>query len=492
MKINYLFLPVCLFIASVFIFDHIQVRSFWLDEAAVANILRVPFKDVFNRALVEGHPISYIFILKIWSDFFGTSEVALRSFSALATLLLIIVLYKTAAELFPKSAAKYWAAFLAATNYFLIWHSSQAKGYTFIALVGLLSFYFFWILVRRFPQKALPAYLLVTLLGTYSHPWVVFLFGGQMLALILFRKSIPVFRKILIAQLAIIALSLPVWLGLLSLAGAGAADWERGSISLATLWESLKIVVLYQEWPYLLLSGVTVYFLVKRRHVFVDRFVLVFLGLYLFLAPVAAIFVSLLISPAYAVGRYEMIVIPALMLLAARLFSETGTWLSLVGGGLILLSVANAVQIDRQTATALSVFDDRVAAARLFAKINNGDTIIATDLTLPTFDYYFKRLNNGSLKNYHLVNFPAELAQHPAWKSLPRMLARQEDYQKEAKMLAAETLEGNIWVIYNSANSLDKFLYDELSSRYKLVSNETLPLVHAPLWFDTILQFRKV
>lgn len=486
-KINPIFLLFCVLLAALFIFDHIGVRSFWLDEAAVGNFLLTPFRDLFARSLVEGHPFSYILVLKIWSIFFGDGEIALRAFSATGTLFLIVALYKTTENFFPLTRAKYWAAFLAATNFFLLWHSTQTKGYTFIALVGLLSFFCFWTLVRKFSKKWLLVYLLVTLFGTYSHPWFAFTFGSQMLALILFRKSIPAFMKILAAQLVIVVLSLPYWWGLFALAGSGAAAWEGGSISLATLWESLKMVTLHLEWPYFIFSSVAVYFFVKRRRLFGSRFVCVSLGTYLLLAPLAAVLVSQ-VSPAYVVGRYEMVVLPALILLAARLFSEMGFWLSLTAGVFILFSAFQAVQTDRQTVVALTVFDDRVAASRLYDKISNGDMVIATDLSLPPFTYYFR---NNQSKRFNLIAFPVEMARHPAWKNLPKMMEHQEDYRKEAKLLVVGQTEGNIWVIYNSSNPLNKLLYDELASRFKLVSVETLPPVHQPLWFDAILQFSR-
>lgn len=213
-RYNFLFLASCLIIAAVFIFDHIGVRSFWLDEAAVGNILRSPADSLFSKSIVEGHPASYILALKFWSLVFGDSELALRSFSAVCALLIIVLLYKFSDEFFPQTAIKYWASFLAATNYFLIWHSSQAKGYTFIALLGLMSYYFLLkIMMNQDKILFLIGYFLITSIGAYTHPWFFLIFWSQGLVLLLGKPLIAKFRTILLCQLFILIVSAPDWLG---------------------------------------------------------------------------------------------------------------------------------------------------------------------------------------------------------------------------------------------------------------------------------------
>lgn len=493
-KYNFLFLVSCLIVAAVFIFDHIGVRSFWLDEAAVGNILRSPIGSLFTKSLTGGHPASYIFVLKLWSLFFGDGEVALRSFSAVCTLLTIVLLYRFSAEFFPRTAVKYWASFLAATNYFLIWHSSQAKGYPFIALFGLLSYYFLLkIILHRFGILLLAGYFAATVIGAYTHPWFFLIFGSQWLVLLLAKPFFTKFRTVLFCQLSILIVSAPGWLGLISVTGKGASDWIPRT-NLGILGESLGFVAQNLFWGYLLAAAVSGYFMIKlKNRLQINIFPLWSLIFYLFFPLLAAVFISQFI-PAYVADRYEIMILPAFFLLLGILLSHINSKnLSFAIGGLIILGAIGAVNSDRDQAISLASYDDRKAAVRLWEKVKDGDTIITTDLSYAPFDYYFYHLNQNQQKSFALISFPQEISEHPAWKSLPKMLSRQKNYQNEAKNLAEKLKGGDdktIWVVFNSSNPLDKFLYDELKSNFELISSEPLPPVHQPLWFDSILAFQ--
>ena len=63
---------VAIFVAvfSFFVFDHIRMAAFWLDEAVAANILRFGFWNgaIFFKAIADSQPLFYILLLKIWSE----------------------------------------------------------------------------------------------------------------------------------------------------------------------------------------------------------------------------------------------------------------------------------------------------------------------------------------------------------------------------------------------------------------------------------------
>lgn len=491
---NFLFLIFCLTLSTVFIFDHIGVRSFWLDEAAVGNIIHSPATSLLSKSIVEGHPASYILALKFWSLFFGDGEIALRSFSAICTLLTIILLYKFSTEFFPQTAVKYWTPFLAATNYFLIWHSSQAKGYPFIALLSLLSYYFLLkIILRRSEILLFIGYFAATMIGTYTHPWFFLIFASQWLVLLLGKPLFHQFRTILFCQLFILIISAPSWLGFLRVMGNGASDWMP-QVNLSILRESLGFATQNLIWGYLLAATASGYFMIKlKNRLQINTFFLWSLTFYLFFPPLTATFISQF-SPAYAAGRYEIMILPAFFLLLGVLLSHINSKnLSFAIGGLIIFSAGSAVNSDRNQAISLASYDDRKAAVRLWEKVQDGDTIITTDLSYAPFDYYFYHLNQNQHKTFTLISFPQEISEHPGWKSLPKMLARSENYQNEAKNLAEKLKAGNhktIWVIFNSSNPLNKFIYDELMDNFKFISSDPLPPVHQPLWFDSILAFQ--
>lgn len=470
-----------LLISSIFMVDHINVRSFWLDEASVGNLMRFPISSLWQKSLTEGHPLSYIYSLKLWSIFFEDSEVALRSFSVLSTLLVIIVLYKAAKEFFPESKVYLLAPFLAATNYFLIWHSTQTKGYPFVALLGILSFYFFWKL------KTVP-YIVFTILGLYSHPWFFLMFGTQM-GISFFRN-----KKMILTQFFICLLSIPSLISIFSLTGQGASDWE-GLISISVLWESLKYITLNQSFIYFGALITACYYVWLQKDIKISS-VFSALVIYAILPPVLAVFLSLF-SPAYVVGRYEVMIMPALVLIMAWFFSNIkNNFIQIIIAGLLIISAFQAVIQDREAAVNLAKYDDRVAANQLFQKIKNGDTVITTDMSYSSFDYYFYHLNIGpEKKQFTFISFPDEISKHPAWRSLSKMLLDQPIYQQEAENLVSRIVqskssESSVWVIYYSPSPTNRLLYDELNKKLRLTTTMPPPLIHQPLWFDEIYEFR--
>jgi len=78
---EYLMVACFLSVAIFYIFDHIGLRAFWSDEANVANTINNSFIGLWRWAVIDGHPLFYLYFLKAWSAVFNNSETALRSFS---------------------------------------------------------------------------------------------------------------------------------------------------------------------------------------------------------------------------------------------------------------------------------------------------------------------------------------------------------------------------------------------------------------------------
>ena len=83
-------------IISRFLF--IGKESLWLDEAWSIDLARnTKFPNIINYFVNKKwpvpHPFFYFFILDIWVTFFGTTEVALRSLSAVFGIIIILSVY---------------------------------------------------------------------------------------------------------------------------------------------------------------------------------------------------------------------------------------------------------------------------------------------------------------------------------------------------------------------------------------------------------------
>jgi uncharacterized membrane protein len=130
-------------VAAVIRFATIASQSFWTDEALTAYEVQLPFGAMINTvAHVETTPPLYFLLIWGWGKVLGTSEVALRSISALAGVALVPIAYLSARELVSRWAGVIAAAFVA-VNPFLIWYSQEARAYMLVcALAGASLLWF--------------------------------------------------------------------------------------------------------------------------------------------------------------------------------------------------------------------------------------------------------------------------------------------------------------------------------------------------------------
>jgi len=79
-------------------------QSFWLDEATSGIVARdLSFKQIIiNFSPADFHPPLYYILLKVWSLFLGTGEIALRSLSVLFGLAAIYLVFLIGEKLFNR------------------------------------------------------------------------------------------------------------------------------------------------------------------------------------------------------------------------------------------------------------------------------------------------------------------------------------------------------------------------------------------------------
>jgi uncharacterized membrane protein len=119
-------------------------QSFWIDEATSALVVRkfsvIGIVDQF--IINDFHPPLYYIILKLWTGFFGLSELTARLLSVFLGLGSITFVYLISKQLFTKKTAL-MASLLLATNGLHIYYSQEARMYMMSTfLVTLLYFLF--------------------------------------------------------------------------------------------------------------------------------------------------------------------------------------------------------------------------------------------------------------------------------------------------------------------------------------------------------------
>jgi mannosyltransferase len=150
-------------------------KSFWLDEATSVVLARVD-RHVFVAALIhrQANMALYYVLLRGWIQL-GSSEFVIRCLSVLAGVAAIPAIYLLGARLFGPRAGRL-AALLLSVHAFHIRYSQEARAYSLLALLAILSSLFLLRSLEQPSRKNWGGYILFSTLMVYAQ-----VFGGLML-----------------------------------------------------------------------------------------------------------------------------------------------------------------------------------------------------------------------------------------------------------------------------------------------------------------------
>ena len=203
-------------------------QSMCYDESSSVWIAKMSFLSQVVQATrsFELSPPLYFIILHYWIALFGTSEVALRSLSVLFGVLAIPVIYVLGRRLFNEEVGLL-AALILALSSFNIWYSQEARMYSLMVLLALVSMYFFWRFLQQTTLAVSAGYVLSTVLLLYTHYYGAFVVITQNIyivtLMVLSKQRTYKLRHWVGLQAIVLALFAP-WMVVLSrqsLAGAG-------------------------------------------------------------------------------------------------------------------------------------------------------------------------------------------------------------------------------------------------------------------------------
>lgn len=124
-------------------------QSLWLDEATTARVVQqFGFLEILTKfSPHDFHPPLFYWLIKLWTDVFGYSEIALRMPSVIFSLLTGCFVYKIARLLNPASPSGLrgarWSAVFFLFNPLIIYYSQEGRMYmmaTFFLTTGLYYF----------------------------------------------------------------------------------------------------------------------------------------------------------------------------------------------------------------------------------------------------------------------------------------------------------------------------------------------------------------
>jgi uncharacterized membrane protein len=187
-------------------------KSFWIDEIASVAIARRT-TPVFWHFLWhdEGNMAAYYVLLRPWLHL-GYGEGTVRLLSVLPGILSIPVMYAVGRRIFGRDLGILAALFLA-LNACAVSVSQEARAYSFVVLLTLLSTYLFVQLIELPTQGAAFAYALVAALTCYFHYFGVLVPAAHFVVLLGLPAHRRTWRMLLPAAAIIAVLGAPIlWL----------------------------------------------------------------------------------------------------------------------------------------------------------------------------------------------------------------------------------------------------------------------------------------
>jgi mannosyltransferase len=219
-------LGLVLLVAAGVRFHALGASSLWIDEAASVTLASMPWSR-FLRTLwgYEANMALYYLLLRGWIHL-GTSEAFLRSLSAILGVAGVAALYFLGRRLLNARAGLLAAALLA-VHMLHVWGSQEARTYSLVVLLVVLSTHLFVNAVQNPRDRRLwAAYVAVSALSVYAHLFAVLVVGAQWLALGRRRWQEVGTRHLLIVASALGVLLAPMGLFVL-LHDQGQLAWIR-------------------------------------------------------------------------------------------------------------------------------------------------------------------------------------------------------------------------------------------------------------------------
>jgi mannosyltransferase len=460
-------------------------RSLRHDECCSVEISNTDWFGIIENLKVNAHtPPLYYFLLNLWMKLFGAGEAAVRSLSAVFYILSLFALYHLGKTNYDKKAGLL-AAFLFMVSPMAIWHAQDARMYSLLPFLTILStLYFFRLFFRSSGTKAdFTLYVLVNILGTFTHYWFFFalLAQGTAVLLLVFR---PALKKFLLAgALSIVpftALWTPVFLEQLS---NGGTSWmtrpglsEFLSTFLVFFGGGMRGVAVYAALLALVLFEARGLKISMRKVSALKDFALQKENLALAIVAFITLLIPFLISqisPIYVVERYTVIALAPVSLLVAAFLARFGNRLLVVAFCALLLAAVIAAFLHRRTNPSKLHF--RSITDSLIKNARPNDVFIFSSFGQGV-DYYLERRNAEN--RFVKITFPAEMAAHPCWINEKRMLAEKGRLEGEAEQLVGRLeklpAETKIWLLYGNFPRLDTLIKARLDHRFESLTDRYL------------------
>ncbi len=380
--------PAALFLLALAVrLWRIGAESLWLDEATSLFLARKSVPEVIAWTAKDIHPPLYYLLLHFWRVF-GESEAALRSLSAVAGALSVVVLCDLGMRLLDRRTGIAAGALLALAPVH-VWYSQQARMYTWLGFWALLSSLCLVAFLDSRKARFAVGYVLGSAAALYTHYYTVFVFLAQGVYVLYEAwrgrrpRTVAEFGVGVLASVALFAPWIPtMWFQVTSGGGGWVArGGTPGARALADILVGFtvgNVRPLYPFWlrwlAYGAFGGLSLWALWVglRSPNGAHRRGVVFAAAYL-VVPVGAAWLISQVKPLYS-ERYLLTFLPGYLLLAAAgLGALPGAWWRRAAMAGLVVALAFGLW---QMAGVLQTEDWRSAAAYVSSRAADGDVAV--------------------------------------------------------------------------------------------------------------------
>jgi mannosyltransferase len=218
----------------------------WLDEALSTNIAALPLEDLTDALRQDGHPPLYYVLLHAWMAVFGESDLAVRSLSAVVSVLTLPFIWIIARQRRGRSAAM-WALAIAAVLPFNTRYATEARMYALVMLLVVVGWWCLDRAVHSAQWRWVGGVGVVTSLLLYTHYWSMWLIAAAgIVVLTIALKGPPSVRSGALRSSVAMVIGgitflpwVPVLLDQLAHTGTPWGDPQRPPMSLALVFSDI-------------------------------------------------------------------------------------------------------------------------------------------------------------------------------------------------------------------------------------------------------------
>lgn len=232
-------------------------ESFWIDETATVYTTQQNTRDIIDDIYTTtihapeyfesgGTPPFYFLVANYWTKIVGLSEAKLRFLSVIFGIISIYFIFLIGKMIFDYRVGLV-SAFILSINYLHINYSQEARTYSLVILLTLLTVYF---LLNALKQKKASYWIAYVLSGTlliYTHYFGVFVLIFEYLFLLIFwkeyRKSL---KSIILSGIGIFILYAP-WMPVL-LRQIAESGYLVNYLGQNIIYDLARIFVQFNSW----------------------------------------------------------------------------------------------------------------------------------------------------------------------------------------------------------------------------------------------------